>query len=120
MNRKAMRSLVEKILQNEGVTSPMVVSLFVVGDRKMRQLNRDFHDIDATTDVLSFPYLDPASRVDERAFRQFEEEGIVLGDLVISYPEVVREASKKGILVDEEVELLVEHGMNHLLGKHHD
>ena len=42
-----------------------------------------------------------------------------LGDIVISYPEALGDASSEGISVDEELRTLVEHGINHLLGIHH-
>jgi len=42
-----------------------------------------------------------------------------LGDIIISYPQALEDASMDGISVDEEIRTLVEHGMNHLLGIHH-
>ena len=120
INRIKIREVVSEILKTEGVVSDLVVSIAVVGDRKMRKLNRDFHETDATTDVLSFPYLDPQSSRDKGKFVTPDEGGEILGDIVVSYPMAVKQAQKKGVLVDEEINFLVEHGLMHLLGKHHD
>ena len=96
------------------------MSVSVVGKRKMQDINKTYHEIDAPTDVLSFPYLDPQSKSsEERSF--FTPPGqLILGDLVVCYPVAVEQARKKQRLVDEEVDFLVEHGMEHLLGHHHE
>jgi probable rRNA maturation factor len=120
VNRKRIRAAVEKSLQASGITSEMVVSILVVGKRQMQRLNKTYHEEDAVTDVLSFPYLDPLSSRDEGKFVVNPEEGQVLGDVVVCYPVAVKEAQLKEILVDDEIDFLVNHGMKHLLGQHHD
>jgi probable rRNA maturation factor len=112
--------VVANLLGKERISSDVMVSLAVVGDRKMKQLNRQYHQVDGTTDVLSFPYNDPESNSQVYAFVMHEEEGAVLGDVVVSYPQAVKQAQARGVLVDEEMDFLVEHGLMHLLGKHHD
>jgi probable rRNA maturation factor len=42
-----------------------------------------------------------------------------LGDIVVSYPQAVREAGEENKMVDDVVEFLILHGLNHLLGIHH-
>ena len=120
VSRKRMRLVVEKVIHDEQVTSPVTVSIAVVGDRKMRKLNLTYHETDATTDVLSFPYTDPLSQKDRGKFIVPPEEGIILGDIVISYPQAVKQAQEKNRLVDDELDFLVTHGMGHLFGHHHE
>ncbi len=120
LNRDRVRAAVEKVLAEHGATSDLVISVAVVGNRKMRMLNREYHDIDAPTDVLSFPYLDPESSQDIGSFVEPESEQTILGDIVVSYPYAVAQAGQKQVLVDDEIDFLVEHGMLHLLGIHHD
>jgi len=43
-----------------------------------------------------------------------------LGDVVISYPQALKQAQEHNLLVDEEIDRLVEHGVLHLLGIHHE
>lgn len=121
INRKRVRAVINDVLKDyHAKDSQMAVSVTVVGNRKMRQLNREYHETDATTDVLSFPYLDPQSSQDTEPFVEPVEDYTMLGDIVISYPETVRQAGEKDRLVDDEIDFLVEHGMQHLLGNHHD
>jgi len=86
------------------------VSIMVVGDRKIRQLNKQYLQIDEVTDVLSFALEEPRG-----------EDGLLrLGDIVISYPQAQKQAREGNILVDEAINRLVEHGLLHLLGFNHD
>lgn len=120
VDKDGVRFVVEKILSNRGVVSEMMVSVMVVGKRKMRELNRTYHDEDYATDVLSFPYQDPLSNQDEGRFVVPDEEGTMLGDIVICYPVAMKQAVEGNKRIDEVVNFLVEHGMLHLLGEHHE
>lgn len=109
INRKKIRQKVKQVLERCNVED-VEVSVLVVGDRKIRQLNRQYLKIDEVTDVLSFPLEEPR-----------DEEGILrLGDVVVSYPEARKWAREKNWFVDEAVLKLVEHGLLHLLGFKHD
>lgn len=119
-NRVRVKSLVARILEQEGLVSPLIVSIFVVGGRQMKRINKSFHEEDIITDVLSFPYLDPVSNPHQIVFKLPPEEIQILGDLIICYPQAVSQAREKGLLVDDEIDALVEHGMQHLLGHHHE
>ena len=120
VNRGMIRDCIEKVLESRGVTEDVYVSVAVVGDRKMRWINRDYRKKDYATDVLSFPTEDPSQSIEEEGFFQAEEVGWVLGDIVVSYPQAVMIASRKNQMLDEAVCDLVAHGMLHLLGIHHD
>jgi probable rRNA maturation factor len=120
LDRKRVRALVERFLAAQRVTSQVVVSILVIGKRQMQQINRTYHGEDVATDVLSFPYLDPLSSKDEGKFVIANVEETPLGDIAVCYPVAVKEAARKGLLVDDEIDFLIEHGLNHLLGKHHD
>lgn len=88
-----------------------VVSLTVViaGDERVRSLNNEHRNVDAATDVLSFPadYVDP-----DLGHRY-------LGDVVISLPTAEAQAKERGHGLEEELQLLVVHGVLHLLGHDH-
>ena len=45
---------------------------------------------------------------------------LMLGDVVVCWSVAVKQAGEKNILVDDEVDILVEHGVRHLLGEDHD
>jgi probable rRNA maturation factor len=100
------------------VKSDVEVSVSIIGDRKMRTLNRTYRDLDYATDVLSFPQNDPSQQM--KPFVNIPDNVIRLGDIVVSYPEAVREATEENKLVDDQIVFLVLHGLEHLLGNHHD
>ena len=54
VNRKRVRETVSKLLENQGVFSPVEVSIAIVGDRKMRSLSRKYKGEDKTRNILSF------------------------------------------------------------------
>lgn len=93
------------------------VSVAIVGDRRMTELNKKYRHLAETTDVLSFPFNDPS--VSGVPFVDAPDEILRLGDIIISYPQAVAEAAQENKLVDEVVVELVLHGLNHLLGIHH-
>ena len=99
------------------VKSPTEVNVTVVGDRRMKQLNKQYRHIDDTTDVLSFGLQDPTVQRD--GFVDMPDGVLRLGDIVVSYPQAVAEAAAEGKLVDDQIVFLVLHGLNHLLGIHH-
>lgn len=130
VNRKGIKKTVEAVLGEKGVSGNVEVSIAVVGDRKMRVLNKKYRDKDATTDVLSFSQAEgpPApSGLSSGSRTVGQDKGITspdgmlrLGDVVISFPQVRKNAIRKEVLIDEEIDFLVRHGILHLLGIHHE
>lgn len=85
------------------------LSLVVTDDAHIQNLNRDFLHQDAPTDVLAFP----ADESDPETGRRY------LGDVIISLPRATGQARERGHPVEAEVQLLVVHGILHLLGHDH-
>jgi len=87
------------------------LTIAVEDDALIQGLNKEFLDIDAPTDVLSFPSggdeIDPDSG------------HVYLGDVILSYPRAVEQAQLAGHGVFDEMQLLVIHGILHLLGYDH-
>jgi probable rRNA maturation factor len=75
------------------------LSVAIVGDAQMRRLNRVYHGVDAATDVLTFALA---------------EDGVV--EIIICYPQAVRQAAAAGWSVSRELELLIAHGLLHVVG----
>ncbi len=120
VDRASIRARIAEVLGLYRVRGDMYVSVMIVGDRKMRWINKEYRNKDYATDVLSFPTEDPSQKMEEVGFKQEGEDYSVLGDIVVSYPQAVKIAAEKGKRLDEVVGNLVEHGMLHLLGIHHD
>lgn len=85
------------------------MTIVVTSDEQLHALNRQYLDIDAPTDVLAFPadFTDPDNEIP------------YLGDVLISFPRAVFQASAAGHAVMAEIQLLVVHGVLHLLGHDH-
>lgn len=84
-------------------------SIVLTGDEQLHALNAQYLGIDAPTDVLSFP----SGEVDP------DSQELYLGDVMISLPRAAHQAAAGGHPVEDELTLLVVHGMLHLLGYDH-
>ncbi|MCL5438988.1 MAG: rRNA maturation RNase YbeY [Patescibacteria group bacterium] len=113
VSRKRITRSVKKLLKENNVLGPAEVSVAIVGDRKMKSLNKKYKGKDKTTNVLSFCLSEGESST-------MPTDVLWLGDVVVSYPEVIKEASKEEKMVDDKIEELVNHGVLHLLGIHHE
>ena len=85
------------------------LSVVLTDNRRLRKLNRDYLGVDAPTDVLSFP----ASEIDPETGARY------IGDILISVPYAVKGAKQAGNSLAAELQLLVVHGVLHLLGHDH-
>lgn len=92
------------------------MSLSVIGDARMRSLNRQWRGKDRTTDVLSFGLKERRGFVLPGPEKAAQD----IGDLFISLPQVRRQAKRIGRPVREEFALMVVHGVLHLLGHDHE
>lgn len=112
-NRKKIRESVGKLLAEHGIKQKVELSLSVVGERKIRELEKNYFGEDKLTDVLSFPQMEGKSMPGQ-------EDILSLGDVVVCYPQAKKQALRFNRLIDDEIEFLVNHGVLHLLGIHHD
>ena len=117
VSREKIKDAVVKELDNK-LTSDAEVSVSIVGDRRMKQLNSAYRQIDDTTDVLSFPQNDPSQQM--KPFVNPPNNVLYLGDIIVSYPQAIQEASVDNMLVDDKIVQLVLHGLDHLMGIHHE
>lgn len=86
------------------------ITIVIEDDAFIQKLNRDFLGVDAPTDVLSFL----SDEIDPETNRKY------LGDIIISFPQATTQAQKAGHPVESEIQLLIIHGILHLLGYDHD
>lgn len=98
----------EHALQREDVAH-CALSVAVVDDRRMRELNRRFTGHDSATDVLSFELDDdPAAPADGAATP-------LSGEIIVNAQRAIREAAKRGAEPEGELMLYAVHGLLHLL-----
>ena len=112
-DRACLERSAQAILSEVGETSAEV-GILLVGDRRMRGLNRRYRGKDRTTDVLAFAMRE--ARTPHAARRTPE----MLGDVVIAVPTAVRQAKQGQRSLDEELTALLVHGILHLCGYDHE
>lgn len=120
-----IKQVIEASLDYEGCPYEAEVNILLTDDEAIREANREFRNLDRSTDVLSFPMVEyPAPG----AFDFLEDEidcfhpetgELLLGDIVISMEHVFAQAMDYGHSVERELAFLVAHSMLHLMGYDH-
>ncbi len=113
--RLLIRKACTATLKLEGFDDPAEVEVTLVNDETIKEINAKFRNIDASTDVLSFP-LGENGVYDENP----ETGAKMLGDIVISVEHAVSQADLYGHGIEREVAFLTVHSMLHLLGYDHE
>lgn len=100
-------------VEEEGISSERVeVSLTLVDEDEIQELNRTYRNVDKVTDVLSFPQYDDLNDLPE-------EGELLLGDVVICRAQILRQAEEFGHSAEREMVYLFIHSICHLLGYDH-
>lgn len=99
----------QEALRQAGASPEAELTIVLTSDEQLHQLNLQFLQVDAPTDVLSFPSGEPNP----------ESGASYLGDVLISYPRAEAQARAAGHGIQDELQLLVVHGVLHLLGYDH-
>ncbi len=121
-----VREIVLAALAYEKCPYEAEVNVLFTDNDAIREINRDNRQVDAPTDVLSFPMIDfekesDFSHVEECAEDYFNLETgeLLLGDIVISVDKVEEQAEKYGHSQERELAFLIAHSMLHLCGYDH-
>ena len=108
--------LLEKTLRHLNLQFEPYVSVTLVDNDFIHNLNRDYRHIDRPTDVISFAFLDGNNEKD-RIFQS--GQNVVLGEIYISFDKAREQAASYGHSLDRELKFLFVHGILHLLGYDH-
>lgn len=113
-----LKRVCEAVMELEECNFDAEISLTFTDNEGIREINREYRDIDRATDVLSFPMLEFD---DGEADAEYEtEEGlVVLGDIVISAERALEQAQSLNHSLRRELAFLTAHSMLHLLGYDH-
>jgi probable rRNA maturation factor len=104
---EAIKKALEAVLTKEGLKGDFEVSVSFVTNEEIKELNREYRNVDSETDVLSFPMNE-------------EFEGVnILGDIVISTQKIIEQAEEFNHSREREMIYLTVHSMLHLLGYDH-
>ena len=115
---KLLYQVVNEVIAEEKLDMDPEISLLLVDDASIQELNRTYRGIDQPTDVLSFAMEDEMAGDEVPEFFVLEDNNI-LGDIVISLETAQRQAEEYGHSLEREIGFLTVHGMLHLLGYDH-
>ncbi len=105
--------------ENTASSAALELAIVITGDDQIQALNRQYRQVDASTDVLAFAANEEAGAQGSAAFVDAPAEAVYLGDIVISYPRAEAQAQAGGHPIGAELQLLIVHGVLHLLGYEH-
>jgi probable rRNA maturation factor len=109
LDARAEQAVREALKQSRArITGPAELSMVLTDDAEQRVLNRDWRGIDQSTNVLSFPQIEPFAPVSG-----------LLGDIILARETLVREAAEMQVSFEDHFTHLVVHGFLHLLGYDH-
>ncbi|TDT51095.1 rRNA maturation RNase YbeY [Fonticella tunisiensis] len=126
---KELESLIEKsveaVLALENFNKEYELSVVLTDDAGIKEINREFRNIDKATDVLSFPMLDFEEGYYDEEDMDIEDlnpdsGAVVLGDMVISLERAKSQSEEYGHTFEREVAYLTVHSILHLLGYDHE
>ena len=115
-----LRRVVEGCFSTQSAGAEVELGLLITDDETVRELNRRYRGIDEPTDVISFALTEEKTDGDSSPFVTPPDGFLHLGEVIVSYPQAVRQAEEQHHGIEEEIALLVVHGTLHLLGYEHD
>lgn len=121
LNQKYLNKIAEKTLEITKFKRPVEISLVVVGEKRIKTLNKKYRKIDKVTDVLSFgdDQADETTKSKTVKFINPPDDIVRLGEVFICYSQAIKQAKQKRHSVKKEMTILLIHGILHLLGYEH-
>jgi probable rRNA maturation factor len=139
LSQARLDEVIQQTLQLAGITQQVMLTLLITDDSGIQEMNQQYRQQDKPTDVLSFPLLDapivqapadqlwspqekegdgPAANASEQPPTFVTPPGLVtnLGDIMMSWPTIERQASEAGHTTLYELLYLLSHGVLHLIG----
>ena len=113
LSRRSVRAFLKRL--DAEVAGGRAFCCLIAGDQELRRLNREFRGRDYPTDVLSFP-----TALGQSSGLSGPAGALPHGEIAISYDAARRQAAEYGHRLDREIEILMLHGLLHLLGMDHE
>ena len=113
-----IKKVIKESLVFENFNLNCEISVYFVDNKKIKEINKNFRNIDSPTDVLSFPQIEFVENF-EKFLDYNENNEIILGDIIISVEKAIFQANEYGHSLEREIMFLVVHSMLHLLGYDH-
>lgn len=116
---RAAAAVIARTPQGVWIAAPTVIEIAVrlTSDAEVQTLNRQYRGKDRSTNVLSFPMVQPDLL--DTVTQGTDDGEVILGDIVLAHGVCTAEAADKGISVEHHATHLIVHGVLHLLGHDH-
>lgn len=116
---KVIEKVIQKCFEEEGLEdSKLIITITLTTPEEIRKINKEYRQIDKSTDVLSFPMFEKQELEEKIENKNFAYEDI-LGDIVISIERVKEQAEEYGHSFERELSYMLVHGFYHLMGYDH-
>ena len=117
-----IQKVFDKVKQEFALPDSVRVELSVVDEEDIREVNKNFRDVDSVTDVLSFPAMDVKLPFDTKDYPydiDLSTGELMLGEIMLCYKRAVEQSIEYNHSKERECSYLVLHGLLHLLGYDH-
>lgn len=119
--RQLIASCAEQVLTQEGINFDAFIDVTIVDGETIRQMNAEYREKDAVTDVLSFPMYEFYNGEEQETLESDPEiHCVMLGDMVLNYDRACEQAIDFGHSAERECGFLTVHSVLHLLGYDHE
>ncbi|GIW22396.1 MAG: endoribonuclease YbeY [Candidatus Sericytochromatia bacterium] len=108
IKKREIKKFVTKVLNKLKLNDNTEISITFVNNKKIKELNNNYRNIDKETDVLSFPFEN-----------NFNLPINILGDIIISTEKAISQSKDYNHSIEREIYFLIVHGILHLLGYDH-
>ena len=116
---ETIKTVIEECYKQEKLDeTKMLITITLTTPQYIKEINKQYRNIDKTTDVLSFPMFEKDEIDKKISNKDFEHED-VLGDIVISIEKVKEQAQEYGHSFERELSYMIVHGFYHLMGYDH-
>ncbi len=117
--KEIIKRVIEQCFKEEKIEkSKLYISITLTNPEHIHEINKQYRNVDRTTDVLSFPMFEK-KEIDEKIKNNDFEHEDVLGDIVISIEKVEEQAKEYGHSFEREFAYMLVHGFYHLMGYDH-
>ena len=120
-----LHQVARECIAAEGITLPVYAQIRITGDDEIREINREYRNVDRATDVLSFPSTScrpekTLGSCEKKLLQERDETGLCfLGDMIISLTRAREQAQEYGHSLQRELAYLTAHSLFHLMGYDH-
>lgn len=114
-----IKKVIEKCFEEEKlIDTKLYISITLTDPKNIRDINKQYRDIDRETDVLSFPMFEK-EEIKQMLLKKEHLVEDILGDIIISIERVQKQAAEYGHSFQRELAYMLVHGFYHLMGYDH-